>query len=129
VGLLQFLPALMLVLGAISLDLLAVLPGGAVFGLATLVFGLSTSFALSLLALGITGAADMVSVVVRQTMIQLETPDAMRWFSTSARSIHRPQVAPCGRFPKMPPWTFGSSATSSRSPPSSTTARPRACCM
>ena len=69
------------------------------------------------LALGITGAADMVSVVVRQTMIQLETPDAMRWFSTSATSVHRPQVAPCGRFPKMPPWTFGSSATSSRQPP------------
>ena len=50
----------------------------AVYGLATVVFGLSTSFLLSLLALAVTGAADMVSIVVRQTMVQLETPDHMR---------------------------------------------------
>jgi MFS family permease len=49
-----------------------------VFGLATAVFGLSTSFAVSMLALAVTGAADMVSVVVRQSLVQLETPDAMR---------------------------------------------------
>jgi hypothetical protein len=36
------------------------------------------SFALSLVALGVSGAADMVSVVVRQTLVQVETPDAMR---------------------------------------------------
>jgi MFS family permease len=59
----------------------------AVFGLATLVFGLSTSFALSMLALAITGAADMVSVVVRQTMIQLETPDAMRGRVSAVASV------------------------------------------
>ncbi|MGE0497574.1 MAG: MFS transporter [Ramlibacter sp.] len=50
----------------------------ALFGGCMVVFGLSTSFALSLVALGASGAADMVSVVVRQTLVQLETPDAMR---------------------------------------------------
>ena len=59
----------------------------AVFGLATLVFGLSTSFLLSLAALAVTGAADMVSVVVRQTMIQLETPDAMRGRVSAVASV------------------------------------------
>jgi MFS family permease len=49
-----------------------------VFGLATIVFGLSRSFALSLCALAITGAADMVSVFVRHSLVQLRTPDAMR---------------------------------------------------
>ncbi len=48
------------------------------FGLATIVFGLSTSFPLSLAALFIIGASDMVSVVVRQTLVQLNTPDPMR---------------------------------------------------
>ena len=50
----------------------------AVYGAATLVFGVSTALWLSLLALAVAGAADMVSVVVRQTLVQLETPDAMR---------------------------------------------------
>lgn len=48
------------------------------FGLATIVFGVSRTFALSLAALLILGAADMVSVVVRSTLIQLRTPDEMR---------------------------------------------------
>ena len=50
----------------------------ALFGLAMVVFGLSTLFWLSLLALGVSGMADMVSVVVRHSLLQLETPDAMR---------------------------------------------------
>jgi MFS family permease len=50
----------------------------AVFGLATVVFGVSRSFTLSLLALAVAGASDMVSVVVRSSLIQLATPDAMR---------------------------------------------------
>jgi MFS family permease len=58
-----------------------------VFGLATLAFGLSTSFPLSLAALCVTGAADMVSIVVRQTMIQLETPDAMRGRVSAVASV------------------------------------------
>jgi MFS family permease len=50
----------------------------ALFGLSIVVFGLSTNFYLSLFALAISGAADMVSVVIRQTLVQLETPDHMR---------------------------------------------------
>jgi MFS family permease len=52
--------------------------GVAVFGVATLVFGLSTSFWLSMVALFVLGASDMVSVFVRHILVQLETPDAMR---------------------------------------------------
>jgi len=50
----------------------------AVFGLATIVFGLSRSMALSLASLTTLGAADMFSVYVRQSLVQLSTPDAMR---------------------------------------------------
>ncbi|MFC7397040.1 MFS transporter [Chelatococcus sp. GCM10030263] len=49
-----------------------------IFGLATIVFGLSTNFFLSLGALTVLGAADMISVFVRQTLVQADTPDAMR---------------------------------------------------
>lgn len=49
-----------------------------VFGAATVVFGLSREFALSLAALGVLGAADMVSVFVRNSLVQLNTPDVMR---------------------------------------------------
>jgi MFS family permease len=49
-----------------------------VFGAATIVFGLSRNLALSLGCLGLLGAADMFSVYVRQSLIQLYTPDAMR---------------------------------------------------
>jgi hypothetical protein len=49
-----------------------------VFGFATFVFALSESFVLSLIALLISGAADMVSVVIRHTIVQLETPENMR---------------------------------------------------
>lgn len=52
--------------------------GVAIFGVATVVFALSESFALSLGALAVLGAADMVSVVVRQSIIQLWTPDELR---------------------------------------------------
>lgn len=58
-----------------------------VYGVATLVFGLSTHLALSLLALAVTGAADMVSVVIRQTLVQLETPDAMRGRVSAINSL------------------------------------------
>jgi MFS family permease len=49
-----------------------------VFGLATVGFGLSTAFPLSLLMLAILGAADMLSVYVRSSLVQLNTPDDMR---------------------------------------------------
>jgi MFS family permease len=50
----------------------------AVFGVATIVFGLSTSMPLSLAMLLIVGAADMFSVYIRQSLIQLHTPDDKR---------------------------------------------------
>jgi MFS family permease len=49
-----------------------------VYGAATVAFGLSHSMTLSLLCLAVLGASDMVSVYVRQSLIQLWTPDAMR---------------------------------------------------
>ena len=59
----------------------------AVYGAAMAVFGLSSHFGLSLVALAITGAADMVSVVIRQTLVQLETPDAMRGRVSAVNSL------------------------------------------
>jgi MFS family permease len=50
----------------------------AVFGAATIIFGFSRSMPLSLLCLALLGAADMFSVYVRQSLIQLYTPDQMR---------------------------------------------------
>jgi MFS family permease len=50
----------------------------ALFGAATVGFGLSTSFALSLFLLAVIGAADMVSVVIRLTLVQVRTPESMR---------------------------------------------------
>ncbi len=50
----------------------------AAFGVATIVFGLSANFFVSLAALFVLGATDMVSVFVRSSLIQLSTPDAMR---------------------------------------------------
>jgi MFS family permease len=49
-----------------------------VFGLATIAFGLSKNFTFSILMLGIIGASDMLSVYVRSSLVQLNTPDAMR---------------------------------------------------
>ena len=48
------------------------------FGVFTILFGISRSVILSLIALFLTGAADMVSVVIRATLVQLATPDEMR---------------------------------------------------
>lgn len=48
------------------------------FGIFTIVFGISRSLVLSLTALALVGATDMVSVIIRATLIQLGTPDAMR---------------------------------------------------
>ncbi|MGQ0655466.1 MAG: MFS transporter, partial [Betaproteobacteria bacterium] len=56
----------------------ALFAGVALFGAGAMVFGVSTSFLLSLAALAVMGAADMVSVFVRSSIIQLATPDAMR---------------------------------------------------
>jgi MFS family permease len=59
----------------------------ACFGLATIVFGLSRSFALTMVALAAYGAADMVSVVIRDTLIQVGTPDLMRGRVSAVHSL------------------------------------------
>jgi MFS family permease len=48
------------------------------FGVCTIVFGLSRSLWLSIATLAMAGACDMISVIVRHTMVQLSTPDEMR---------------------------------------------------
>jgi len=58
-----------------------------VFGLATVIFGLSTSFVLAWCALAVTGAADSVSTIIRNTIRQLQTPDEMRGRMTSVNQI------------------------------------------
>jgi len=58
-----------------------------IFGLATIAFGLSRSFWLSLLALFICGAADNLSVVVRHTLVQLLTPDEKRGRVSAVNSL------------------------------------------
>lgn len=50
----------------------------ALFGAATIVFGITESFVIAMLALVVVGASDMVSVYVRNLLVQLETPDAIR---------------------------------------------------
>jgi MFS family permease len=59
----------------------------ACFGLATVVFALSKSFVLSMAALAVLGAADAVSVVIRMTLVQLETPDEMRGRVNAVNSL------------------------------------------
>ena len=58
-----------------------------VYGLATIVFGLSRSFALTFLCLAVTGAADTVSTVLRNVVRQLATPDAMRGRMTGVNMV------------------------------------------
>jgi MFS family permease len=86
-GMMRSMPAVGALLMALTLahsSLLAhrvglrMLGAVAVFGLATIGFGLSRSFPLTLILLAVIGAADMVSVVVRQTLVQAETPDELR---------------------------------------------------
>lgn len=59
----------------------------AVYGVATLGFALSTLFWLSFAALFVSGAADMVSVVIRQSLVQLDTPNEMRGRVSAVNSI------------------------------------------
>lgn len=63
------------------------LGGVAVFGASTLVFGISTSFPLTLAALVVLGAADQVSVYVRHLLVQLSTPDTIRGRVSAVNSV------------------------------------------
>lgn len=94
-GLLRSAPAV----GALALGLvltrhpprrrvgITMLAAVAVFGAATIVFGLSESAMLSFAALAVVGAADMVSVVIRSTLVQLWTPDAIRGRVSAVNSL------------------------------------------
>jgi MFS family permease len=59
----------------------------AIFGVATILFGLSDSLILSMFALILLGSSDMISVVIRSTLVQLETPDEMRGRVSAANSV------------------------------------------
>jgi MFS family permease len=61
--------------------------GVVLYGAAMVVFGLSHSFWLSFVMLALSGVGDMLNIVVRQTLVQLETPDAMRGRVSAANSI------------------------------------------
>ena len=67
-----------------------------------MVFGLATHFALALVALAVTGAADSVSVVTRMTLVQLETPDHMRGRVSAVNSIFTGASNQLGEFESGP---------------------------
>src|SRR5262252_4957551 len=58
-----------------------------VYGIATCVFGISTNFVLSILALSVLGAADVVSVVIRVSLAQIRTPDPLRGRVSAVHSL------------------------------------------
>jgi hypothetical protein len=61
--------------------------GVAVFGVSTLVFGLTRQFWVAMIALMLLGAGDMVSVFIRQLLVQLETPDVIRGRVSAVNSV------------------------------------------
>lgn len=69
----------------------------AIYGLATLCFGLSENFLLSMFCLTVVGAADMISVVIRHTMVQAETPDALRGRVAAVNSLFITSSAELGQ--------------------------------
>jgi MFS family permease len=70
----------------------------AVLAAATIVFGFSTSLALSLVALMLVGAGDLISTVIRQTLIQMQTPDEMRGRVFSVNSLFYGTSSQIGQF-------------------------------
>jgi MFS family permease len=94
-GVLAAAPAVGALLGSLYLSIRPLPPAQgrtllwsvAAYGAATVVFGFSRSFLLTLAALASTGLADAISTVIRQTLRQLATPDALRGRSTSVNMI------------------------------------------
>ncbi len=94
-GLLRSMPAVGALLVALwlaqrplqSRSGLRMFQGVAIFGVATIGFGLSTNVVLSCVCLFLLGAADMISVFVRSTLVQFETPDAMRGRVAAVNSV------------------------------------------
>jgi MFS family permease len=105
-GLLRSAPALGAVLASIYLVRAPLTHGVgkvlfisvAAFGVCTIVFGVSTWLPLSLLALTIMGMADMVSVVIRTSLVQLETPDEMRGRVSAVHSLFTGTANHLGQF-------------------------------
>ncbi len=69
-----------------------------VYGLATMFFGISTSFLVSLACLFVVGASDMISVVIRHTMVQAETPDDLRGRVAAVNSLFISSASELGQF-------------------------------
>ena len=65
----------------------ALFGGILVFGVATIVFGVSTNLALSLAALGVLGGSDLLSMIIRQSLVQIRTPDGMRGRVSAVHSL------------------------------------------
>lgn len=94
-GLLRSMPAVGALLVALwlaqrplqSRSGLRMFQGVAMFGVATIGFGLSTNIVLSCVFLFALGAADMISVFVRSTLVQFDTPDAMRGRVAAVNSV------------------------------------------
>lgn len=94
-GLLRSAPAVGALLTAIALAWFALnskvglrmFQSVAIFGLATIGFGLSTNMYVAMVCLALIGAADMVSVYIRSTLVQLETPDEMRGRVSAVNSM------------------------------------------
>jgi MFS family permease len=86
----------------------AMFAGVALFGIATCVFALSESFALSLAALAVLGASDMISVYVRLNLVQLRTPDEMRGRVTAVNGLFIGTSNQLGEFESgITAWAFG----------------------
>jgi MFS family permease len=86
----------------------AMLVSVALFGVATIVFGLSRSFWLSMAMLALTGAFDNVSVVVRHTLVQLATPNEMRGRVSAVNSVFIGSSNELGGFESgAVAWLFG----------------------
>jgi MFS family permease len=80
----------------------------ATFGVATMVFGVSSWFPLSMAALIVMGSADVVSVVVRSTLVQLGTPDGMRGRVSAVNSMFIGTSNQLGEFESgMTAWLLG----------------------
>ncbi len=80
----------------------------AVYGLSIVGFGLSTSLVLSMLMLASSGAADQISVVIRHTMVQSETPDEMRGRVAAVNSIFVSGSSDLGEFESgVTAWWWG----------------------
>jgi MFS family permease len=94
-GLLRSMPAVGALLVALwlaqrplqSKSGLRMFQGVALFGVATIAFGLSTHIVLSCVCLFVLGGADMISVFVRSTLVQFDTPDAMRGRVAAVNSV------------------------------------------